>query len=149
VIQLHSLKVYLHCFIPTFVVCTDITCTAAMIICSLPAMHTHTYTHNTHTHTHTKYILTHTHNTHTHSHTLTYPPQHHHGINHVTLPTRSDHEDLTHFLLSSRLTVNVFDGDSLMLLGTAALPLKVSSTGKYLATVIPPPPTIGCYDGYR
>ena len=54
-----------------------------------------------------------------HTHT-----QHHYGINHVTLPTKIDREDLTH-LLSSHLSVDVYDGDSLILLGTAALPLRV------------------------
>ena len=55
----------------------------------------------------------------------THTSQHHYGINHVTLPTKTDREDLTHLLLSSHFSVDVYDGDSLILLGTAALPLRV------------------------
>ena len=64
---------------------------------------------------------------------LLYPPphtrnickQHHFPVSHRTLPTKAERSDFIDYLLYKYLVIDVYDGDSLILMGSANIPLKV------------------------
>lgn len=53
------------------------------------------------------------------------PTQHCYHANHTTLPSKTDHSDFSSLLSSGCLIIDLYDRDSLFLLGTARLPLRV------------------------
>jgi hypothetical protein len=69
-----------------------------------------------HAHMHTPYAYVHC----THVHT-----QHSFAVSHRTLPTKADRSDFISSLQCKHLVIDVYDGDSLMFIGSANIPLKV------------------------
>ena len=51
--------------------------------------------------------------------------QHSFDVSHQTLPTKADRSDFVNYLQCKHLVVDVYDGDSLIFIGSANIPLKV------------------------
>ena len=52
--------------------------------------------------------------------------QHSFPVSHQTLPTKADRSDIITYLQRKHLIIDVYDGDSLIFIGSANIPLKVS-----------------------
>ena len=60
--------------------------------------------------------------------------QHKFTVSHHTLPTKADRSDFISYLQCKHLVIDVYDGDSLIFIGSANVPLKVHV--RYIITTL-------------
>ena len=57
--------------------------------------------------------------------------QHSFTVSHQTLPSKADRSDFISYLQCKHLVIDVYDGDSLIFIGSANIPLKVRTCTVY------------------